>query len=108
MKIDATAFANQVVTCKGNIHVRNKILAKFNSADEGSPRILMLSLLNSASGTQLEAASHVILLDPVVGTQGEAQAVDAQAIARCNRLGQTRPVEVVRFVVQNSIEQNDY
>jgi DNA repair protein RAD5 len=32
-------------------------------------------------------------------------AVEAQAIDRVHRMGQTQPVEVVRFVVEGSIEE---
>eukprot|EP00012_Vannella_robusta_P000766 CAMPEP_0206183062 /NCGR_PEP_ID=MMETSP0166-20121206/422_1 /ASSEMBLY_ACC=CAM_ASM_000260 /TAXON_ID=95228 /ORGANISM="Vannella robusta, Strain DIVA3 518/3/11/1/6" /LENGTH=148 /DNA_ID=CAMNT_0053597861 /DNA_START=336 /DNA_END=778 /DNA_ORIENTATION=- len=108
MKIDKSTFSKQVIMCKGNIHVRTKLLQSFNSTEEDSPRILMLSLLNAASGTQLESASHVILLDPVVGTSEEAHAIDAQAIARSHRLGQDKPVEAVRFISRCTIEQEDY
>ena len=106
--IDQTAFTNQIISCKGNIHVRTRKLANFNSMKPNAPRILMLSLLNAASGTQLEVASHVILLDPVVGTSEEARAIDAQAIARSHRLGQKSTVEAVRFIAMNTIEQIDY
>jgi len=68
----------------------------------------MLSLENSASGTQLEIASHVLILDPVTGTSDQVRATDAQAIARYHRIGQTRPVEVVRFIVVDTVEQEDY
>ena len=70
--------------------------------------MLLLSLAHSASGTHLAVATHIILVDPVVGTKEEAQATDSQAIARAHRLGQDKPVIVVRFIVENSIEQADY
>ena len=108
IRIDENIFNNQMITCKGNIHVRNKKIASFNSMEPDSPRILMLSLLNAASGTQLEVASHVILLDPVVGSREEARAIDAQAIARSHRLGQSSTVEAVRFIAMCSVEQEDY
>ena len=108
IQIDKSIFENQIISCKGNIHVRNKKIASFNSLDRDSPRIIMLSLLNSASGTQLEVASHVILLDPVVGTREEARAIDSQAIARSHRIGQNSTVEAVRFIAMSTIEQKDY
>lgn len=108
LAVSQEEFERHLVFCKGNIHIRTKKLQAFSSDDPESPRILMLSLRNSASGTQLEAASHVLLLDPVVGTREEAQAIDAQAVARSHRLGQKNPVEVVRFIAGNTVEQKDY
>lgn len=41
------------VSCKGNPKMRKKILDHFQSSDPNSPRILLLSLTNAASGTHL-------------------------------------------------------
>lgn len=101
-------FSNVIVTIKGNIHVKQKLLRTFNSEKPGTPRLLFLSTLNYASGTHLTVASHIVLIDSVVGSKEQAQAVDAQAIARAHRLGQDKPVTVVRFIVANTIDQTDY
>jgi SNF2 family DNA or RNA helicase len=98
-----------VVTCAGNIIMRQKVLEKFRSRAEGSPRVLLLSLTHAAAGTHLTVASHVVLVDPVAaGTAEEAKAMDGQAVARAHRLGQDRPVTAVRFLVRRSIDQDDY
>ena len=68
----------------------------------------LLSLSNSASGTHLAIADKVLLLDPITGSKEEAKAQDAQAIGRSHRMGQSKQVTVVRFIVQDSIEQEDY
>ena len=107
-KLDPETFKNCTAACKGSVHSRNKQLARFQSNKKGSARILLLSLKNSASGTHLAAATHVLLLDPVVGGAGEARATDAQAIARAHRLGQDKQVTAVRFIVTNTIDQDDY
>lgn len=101
-------FKNQITSCTGNVYIRKIALDKFNSKDPKSPRILMLSLKHSASGTQLEIASQILILDPVVGSDSEVRATDAQAIARSHRIGQERPVEAVRFIISQTIEQEDY
>ena len=50
--------------------------------------------------------SHV--LDPVVGTRKEAQAVEAQAVGRAYRQGQPGQVTMVRFLIKDTIEHRMY
>jgi superfamily II DNA or RNA helicase len=50
-------------------------------------------------GLNLTAASHVILLEPCLNP-----ALEAQAIGRVHRLGQTKPTTVKRLIVANSVE----
>jgi SNF2 family DNA or RNA helicase len=45
-------------------------------------------------------ANHVYLLEPQWNPS-----IEMQAIGRAARLGQTRPVRVVRYVVKHSIEE---
>eukprot|EP00466_Bigelowiella_natans_P006903 jgi/Bigna1/130065/aug1.10_g4773 len=53
------------------------------------------------AGLNLTAANHVFLMD-----QWWNPAVDMQAIDRVHRLGQKRDVQVWKFVVKDSIEEN--
>ena len=106
--IDRDVFENKMVMCKGSIHSMKKRLDRFTSSGPDSARILLLSLKHSASGTHLAVATHVLLLDPVVGSEGEARATDAQAIARAHRIGQDELVTAIRFIVVDTIDQQDY
>ncbi|KAK9240018.1 SNF2 family N-terminal domain-containing protein [Lipomyces kononenkoae] len=62
--------------------------------------VMLASLAVSSTGLNLTAASQIIISDLWWNVAQERQAVD-----RCYRLGQTRPVNVFRLVMQNSIEQ---
>ena len=46
---------------KGNVWCRNKSISKFKKGDE--TKVIMLSLSNAASGTNLMEATHIILLN---------------------------------------------
>ena len=107
-KIDPDTFENRIVMCKGNLHARKRQLERFTEKGPDSARILLLSLKNSASGTHLASATHILLLDQVAGTEGEARATDAQAIARAHRIGQTEQVTAIRFIAIKTIDQEDY
>jgi SNF2 family DNA or RNA helicase len=93
--------------CRGNFAQRSKAISRFNNDDD--TQVIMLSLVNSASGTNLTSASQVILLDSVNGTPEYARDVENQAIARAIRLGQkNKYVKVIRFLIKNTIEEEIY
>jgi len=79
--------------------VRAQTLRTFNAESSDSPRVLLLSLRAGGVGLNLTAASRCYMMDP-----WWSFAVEAQAIDRVHRMGQTQRVEVVRFVVKESIE----
>merc|ERR1712157_13939 len=74
--------------------------------DESSPKILILSLEESASGTNLTASNHVIIVHPMeAATREEAVAFEMQAVGRVRRPGQQRKIFIWRFVTIGTIEQ---
>lgn len=46
--------------------------------------------------------------DPMKGTKEEAQAHEAQAIGRAYRQGQEKKVTIVRFIVEDTLEEELY
>ena len=79
----------------------------------------MLSLEKAASGSTLIEATHIILMgtlqpiladasDAVTGTAEEAKAIEAQAIGRACRQGQTKQITVVRFMMWGTTEHDQY
>eukprot|EP00850_Spirogloea_muscicola_P022384 SM000291S10862 [mRNA] locus=s291:15897:20739:+ [translate_table: standard] len=79
---------------------REEVLRDFQSISACSPSVLLVSMKAAGVGINLTAASRVYLLDPWWNP-----AVEEQAMDRVHRLGQTRPVIVVRFIVRDSIEE---
>ncbi|GFH18644.1 hypothetical protein V8C86DRAFT_3013167 [Haematococcus lacustris] len=59
-----------------------------------------MSLKAGGVALNLTAASHVMLMDPWWNPATEAQAMD-----RIHRLGQYKPITVVRFVIAGTIEE---
>jgi len=94
------------VFCKGNVWQRDKAIREFNTNDK--IKVIMLSSESAASGTNLTRAKRVILIDPVYGTYEQRRNTEWQAIGRAYRMGQTANVEVVRFVIRSSIEEEIY
>ena len=93
------------VFCQGSIFQRNKCLQEFRKKDI---QILMMSLHYAVSGTNLTEANHVIILDIFDGTSDDIKKKESQAIGRVHRLGQKREITVVRFIMQDTLEEELY
>ncbi|KAK4906266.1 DNA repair protein rad5 [Elasticomyces elasticus] len=77
---------------------RASVLTEFASRPKGC--VLLLSLRAGGVGLNLTCAKRVFMMDP-----WWSWAVEAQAIDRVHRMGQTEKVDVVRFIVEESIEE---
>jgi SNF2 family DNA or RNA helicase len=95
------------VACVGSVTQRDKAIQDFKNP-VGKVNVIMLSLAHSAEGSNLQEASHIIMLDPVDGTKEEVRAIEAQAIGRVDRQGQQRQVAVVRLIYRDTIEETIY
>jgi len=78
---------------------REALVARFQKAD-GSAPIFILSLKAGGLGLNLTAATHVFHFD-----RWWNPAVEAQATDRAYRIGQTRTVQVHKFVVSGTLEE---
>ncbi|XP_022777032.1 DNA repair protein RAD16 isoform X2 [Durio zibethinus] len=63
-------------------------------------KIFLMSLKAGGVALNLTVASHVFLMDPWWNPAVERQAQD-----RIHRIGQCKPIRVVRFVIENTIEE---
>ncbi|PWW79475.1 hypothetical protein C7212DRAFT_275646 [Tuber magnatum] len=77
---------------------RGEVVSAFKM-DHG-PNVLLLSLRAGGVGLNLTTASQVFMMDP-----WWSFAVEAQAIDRVHRMGQTSEVIVYRFVVEGTVEE---
>lgn len=89
------------VVCKGNKLVRESAIRKFNQ--EGY-QVIMLSSQYASHGTNLTRANKIIFINP--SPKDIRKDIEDQAIARAYRLGQQRNIDVIRFVIKDTIEEN--
>lgn len=66
---------------------------------EDGPTIMLCSLHAAGTGINLTRANHVFMMDTWFNLSVEQQAMD-----RVHRIGQTRPVRILRFVTADSVE----
>jgi SNF2 family DNA or RNA helicase len=82
---------------RGETKDRKTPVAQFQNGDVA---VILVSLKAGGTGLNLTAADTVILYDPWWNP-----AVEAQAIDRAHRIGQTKPVFVHRLIARDTIEE---
>jgi SNF2 family DNA or RNA helicase len=111
--IGKTLSENGIENCfvKGNVWSRNSAINKFKAGknSEGQEnKVIMLSLKNAASGTNLTEATHILFIEPINASKEECKAIEGQAIGRACRVGQKNKVTVMRILIENSVEEEIY
>ncbi|XP_028775534.1 helicase-like transcription factor CHR28 [Neltuma alba] len=80
-----------------SVVARDKAVKDFNTLPEVT--VMIMSLKAASLGLNMVAACHVLLLDLWWNPTTEDQAID-----RAHRIGQTRPVTVLRLTVRDTVE----
>lgn len=111
--IGKTLAMNEIDNCfvKGNVWSRNSAIRKFKAGktNHGTDnKVIMLSLKNAASGTNLTEATHIFFVEPINSSGDESRAIEGQAIARACRVGQKQKVILTRILIENTIEEDIY
>eukprot|EP00549_Striatella_unipunctata_P019509 CAMPEP_0118678498 /NCGR_PEP_ID=MMETSP0800-20121206/3254_1 /TAXON_ID=210618 ORGANISM="Striatella unipunctata, Strain CCMP2910" /NCGR_SAMPLE_ID=MMETSP0800 /ASSEMBLY_ACC=CAM_ASM_000638 /LENGTH=353 /DNA_ID=CAMNT_0006574365 /DNA_START=247 /DNA_END=1308 /DNA_ORIENTATION=+ len=89
----------QFRTLSGDMSLSQRTVALRDFRNDPPTTVFLLSMRAGAVGINLTQANRVFLLEPCFNP-----ALEHQAIGRVHRLGQKRSVEVIRLVVNNSIE----
>jgi SNF2 family DNA or RNA helicase len=77
---------------------RNAAMDAFR--DDPNVQVILVSIMAGGLGLNLTAGNSVYVMEPQFNPAAEAQAVD-----RVHRLGQTRAVRIVRFIMKDSFEE---
>lgn len=87
----------RTVTLDGSTRQRDAVIERFR---RGEADVFLISLKAGGVGLNLTEADTVVLLDPWWNPASEAQAID-----RTHRIGQERPVHVIRMIALGTIEE---
>src|SRR5207247_7091477 len=98
------AFGREVLFLHGGVPrgQRERMVERFQSEPDG-PRVFVLSLKAGGTGLNLTRASHVFHFD-----RWWNPAVEAQATDRAFRIGQTKNVQVHKYVCAGNLEEMIY
>ncbi|GAB3169899.1 DEAD/DEAH box helicase [Myceligenerans halotolerans] len=86
------------LTGKVKVAERQEMVDSLSAPD--GPRVLVSQITAGGVGLNVQAASVVIFCEPQV-----KPTIEAQAVARAHRMGQTRTVQVHRLLVADSVDQ---
>ncbi len=89
-------IATHILT--GETKERQAVVQNFQ--EDGNAAVFLLSLRAAGTGLNLTNASYVVLYDPWWNP-----AVEAQAIDRSHRIGQTRTVNAYRLIAPGTVEE---
>lgn len=111
--ISKTLSENGIANCsvKGNVWSRTAAISKFKNGktlNGEENKVILLSLKNCASGTNLTEASHIFFVDPINEPKGVVKAIEGQAIARACRIGQKQKITLYRTLIKDSIDEIIY
>lgn len=82
--------------------LRQHYVDEFNRKDSNVD-VMLISTKAGGVGLTLTGADRAIIYNPSWNPTDDSQAVD-----RCYRIGQTRPVEVYRFIAAGTVEEKTY
>ena len=94
-RLDASGVSYEYLD--GHTRDRKQVVTRFNT--DPACKVFLISLKAGGTGLNLTSADYVYLLDPWWNP-----AVEAQAIDRTHRPGQTRPVMAYRLIAQGTVE----
>jgi SNF2 family DNA or RNA helicase len=90
--------------CQGTVFQRKRAIDAFRN--DPNTKVLLLSSRSTASGLDLTCANKVVFVEPVYGSLQFKKDTENQAIGRADRIGQEREIEIVRFLIRDTIEEN--
>ena len=99
MKQELPKHGFQFRTLEGSMSMQNRADALKQFQSDPSITIFLLSMRAGAAGINLTEANHVFMMEPAMNP-----ALEAQAIGRVYRLGQRKPVTVIRMRMKDSFE----
>lgn len=81
-----------------SVRQRSAVLERFRTDD--TITVLLVSIKAGGQGLNFTAANHVYMMEPQFNPGVEQQAID-----RVHRLGQKRDVEIVHYIMEESVEE---
>jgi len=99
MKKELPKHGFQFRTLSGSMTMEKRTKALRDFQNDPPSTIFLMSMRSGSVGINLTQANRVYIMEP-----GMNPAMEAQAIGRVHRLGQTKRVEVIRLTMKDTVE----
>lgn len=86
-------------TLSGDMTMKKRAKALSDFQNDPPTTIFLLSMRAGAVGINLTQANRVFIMEPCFNPS-----LEAQAVGRVHRLGQTQNVEIIRLIMEDSVE----
>lgn len=97
-------YGFKTVYCNGSVYNRKRSIQSFTN--DPTINIIMLSSKYAASGINLTQSHNIVLIEPIYGNKEWRINIENQAIGRADRIGQKSPINVWRFIIKDTIEED--
>lgn len=89
---------------KGSVYQKNNAIKSFTKKNS-DVNVILLSSDSAASGLNLTIATEIILVEPIYGSADYKKDIESQSIGRSNRINQTKPINIVKFIMKDTVEE---
>lgn len=93
-----------VLYCKGSVYQKKKSIQLFSENNDYN--VILLSSQNAASGINLTKANKIIFIETIIGDYQYRTNTENQAIGRSSRIGNNQEIEVIKFIINDTIESD--
>lgn len=90
------------VDLNGSIYNKTRNLNNFK---ENNAQILLMNSLFFNSGLNLQFCKKIIFIEPLYGDNIYKEAVKNQILGRINRIGQENCIEIITFIIKDTLEE---
>ena len=108
-----TQFDNMISQLETTLNIENLGCMRFEEPSQidefrNNPikKALVLSSVKNASGIDLSFVSNIIIFEPIIGDTLFLRDIEKQIVGRIYRINQTKNINVYRFIIKDSIEED--
>jgi len=102
LKDNMNKYGLKYVDLNGSIYNKTRNL---NSFKENNSQILLMNSLFFNSGLNLQFCKKIIFIEPLYGDKLYKESVKNQILGRINRIGQENCIEIITFIIKDTLEE---
>lgn len=89
-------------------NISNIVYNNDNFNELKNHQVVILSSTRNAAGLDLSFISNIVIFEPLIGTYSFLRDIEKQIIGRIHRINQKNNVNVMRFIISGTIEEEIY